>query len=211
MAHPVRIPPPSKWFGTATSISGWDGWQNCGTQRTGPQQMACHTKRRYHGSLIQGDRKTLGNYRGICLLPMASRIIAGVLATRLRTWSEKPDLIGDTQHGFRANRSTAHAAQIIVRTHEELQGSISTNIPETTLLDITKAYPRVNKTILWAMLEKLGMKTPTLRLHKGLHKHKIWKSRQRYNQQPMETRERPARRRCNIAGPLQYIPCTSHE
>ena len=49
-----------------------------------------------------GERKMLGNYRRICLLRMASVIIPRVLATRLRTWSERLDLIGDTQHGFRA-------------------------------------------------------------------------------------------------------------
>ena len=75
----------------------------------------------------KGARKTLGNYRGICLLPMASRMIARVMATRLRTWSEKSDLVGDTQCGFRAGRSTTDAAQIIVRIHEELRETESTH------------------------------------------------------------------------------------
>ena len=125
---------------------------------------------------MKGDRKTLGNFGGSCFLPMASRIIARVLATGIQTWSEKLHLIGDTQRSFRAGRSIADAAQIIVRIHEELRGNKSTNIPKTILLDIIKAYPRVKKTTLWAMLEKLVMKTPTLRLFKGLHdntKHEI--------------------------------------
>ena len=36
----------------------------------------------------KGDRKNQHNYRGICLLPMLSRILARILATRLRTWAE---------------------------------------------------------------------------------------------------------------------------
>ena len=35
----------------------------------------------------KGPKNDLGNYRGVCLLPLASRLIARIFATRLRTWA----------------------------------------------------------------------------------------------------------------------------
>ena len=95
----------------------------------------------------KGDRKNLNNYRGVCLLAMASRIIARIMASRLREWSERLGLLGENQHGFRPGRSTADAAQIVIRMNEELQARTprTEDKPKAILLDIKKAYPRVNK------------------------------------------------------------------
>ena len=41
--------------------------------------------------------------------------------------------------------------------------------PMATLLDITKAYPRVNRPILWSMLQRYEMKEESSRILKGLH------------------------------------------
>ena len=41
--------------------------------------------------------------------------------------------------------------------------------PVATLLDIKKAYPRVNRPILWIILRKYGMKEESIRILKGLH------------------------------------------
>ena len=41
--------------------------------------------------------------------------------------------------------------------------------PVATLLDIKKAYPRVNTPILWNMLRKYGVKEESVRILKGLH------------------------------------------
>ena len=41
--------------------------------------------------------------------------------------------------------------------------------PVATLLDSKKAYPRVNRPILWNMLRKYGMKEECIRILRGLH------------------------------------------
>ena len=41
--------------------------------------------------------------------------------------------------------------------------------PMAALLDITKAYPRVNDPILWSMLQKYEIKEESSRILKGLH------------------------------------------
>ena len=98
----------------------------------------------------KGKRDQINNYRGIFLLSMASRILARVMASRIRDWSEEIYLLDVNQQGFRAGRSTADATQILVRMHEELinENNQSENSIKAILLDIQKAYPRVNKPIL---------------------------------------------------------------
>ena len=117
----------------------------------------------------------LNNYRLVCLLPLASRLIARILATRLREWSEAIGVLGETQSGFRRGRSTADATQIIIRTDEEVRRVYGRNHeedgPGATLLDITKAYPRVSKPLLWELLVKLGVPAKAMKILKALHEN----------------------------------------
>ena len=125
----------------------------------------------------KGDRKSLDNYRGVCLLSAISRILARIMATRIRKWTEEENIIDDTQCGFRKGRSTADATQIVIRVNEEVLrrrgltevGECSQSHPTATLLDITKAYPRVNRPLLWYILERLGFGERSLRIIRGLH------------------------------------------
>ena len=68
---------------------------------------------------------SLSNYRGVCLLLMASRILARIMATRVRQWIEDIKFMDDTQCGFRTGRSTADASQVIIRVSEEVQRVIA--------------------------------------------------------------------------------------
>ena len=43
--------------------------------------------------------------------------------------------------------------------------------PGAVLLDITKAYPRVNRTLLWKILEKWKLPTEVIEIVKKLHEH----------------------------------------
>lgn len=57
----------------------------------------------------KGKREDLNNWRGICLLSLVSRILARVVATRLRDWSEAHNGNVHEQYGFRPYRSTVDA------------------------------------------------------------------------------------------------------
>lgn len=111
----------------------------------------------------KGDRNDPNKYRGVCLIPMGSRILARILADRVRIWAEHMGLLDDNQSGFRAGRSTADSTQIMVRIQEdstdlrkrmEATGNVMERDDEcvAVLLDLRKAYPRVNKPALWAVL-----------------------------------------------------------
>ena len=47
--------------------------------------------------------------------------------------------------------------------------------PMAIRMDITKAYPRVNRNILWHILRKLGMRERMLKTMKNLHEKTIYK------------------------------------
>ena len=90
----------------------------------------------------------------------------------------------DTQCGFRTGRSTADASQVIIRVNEEVKrvtGVVSVrqdtdrDHPVAVLMDITKAYPRVNRNILWHVLRKLGMKDVMLKILQNLHERTEYK------------------------------------
>ena len=107
----------------------------------------------------KGPKTDLNNYRGVCFLPLASRVIARVYATRQRTWAEKAEVLVENQCGFRRGRSTADSTQIILKVNEEVRRVYRKVIGDenrsgATLLDITKVYPRVNRRLLWMVLEK---------------------------------------------------------
>ena len=116
----------------------------------------------------KGDINVPGHYRGVCLLPMGSRILARVLADRIRIWAEELGLLDEEQAGFRKGRSTADVTQIMIRIEEDTadlrrriiasgQEIPEDDMPAARLLDLRKAYPRVNKFAMWKILEKYGL------------------------------------------------------
>ena len=127
---------------------------------------------------MKGDRNDPNNYRGVCLLSMGRRIVARIVATRLKAWAEDMGLLDDNQAGFRKGRSTADATQVMMRLQEDAEdlkkrrGDATADddlTPSARLLDLTKAYPRVNKPALWRLLERYGLEGDFLRLLREMH------------------------------------------
>ena len=111
---------------------------------------------------------------------MGSRILAKVLANRLRDWTENIGVLEENQQGFRRERSTADAAQIFIRINEEMDNIKGNRVslgrdreeiddPVAILTDITKAYPRLNRVMLWHILDLWGMKDKMKRVLRGIH------------------------------------------
>ena len=125
----------------------------------------------------KGAKDNPDNFRGVCLLSMVSRILARVLTSRLRDWSEKHGALDDNQDGFRQNRSTADAAQIAIRLHEDNRRVAGEQRDKACLLDLRKAYPRVNRPLLWRILESYGFKGNFLERLKDLHEVTAYKVR----------------------------------
>ena len=158
----------------------------------------------------KGDRNDTNNYRGVCLLAMGSRILAKVLSKRLRQWSEKLGLLDENQSGFRPGRSTTDATQVIIRMKEDaddlrkrreqqnLPIEESTD-PTATLLDLRKAYPRVNKPALWEMLRRYGMDGSFLNSLMDLHEATKYRVKGMEGESDEWTPERGLREGCSTS------------
>ena len=136
----------------------------------------------------KGDREDPGNYRGVCLLAMGSRILARVIAKRLGRWAEDLSLLDENQAGFRKGRSTADVTQMLIRMEEDVSDmkrrvnehgcEVNENEwPVARLLDLRKAYPRVNKPALWDLLERCGLVGFCLNVIMDLHESTEYKVR----------------------------------
>ena len=130
----------------------------------------------------RGDRNDRNNYRGVCLLAMCSRVLGRVIAKRLAWWIEHLGLLDENQAGFRKERFTADAMQMMVRMQEDVvdcrrrerkyvnEARMGENEwPSARLLDLRKAYPRMNKPALWMLLERGGLKGRCLETVMDLH------------------------------------------
>ena len=161
----------------------------------------------------KGDRNNVNNFRGVCLLPIGSRIVARIVADRLRLWAEDMILLDDDQAGFRKDRSTADVTQIMVRIQEDsrdlfkraaARGEIipEGERPAARLLDLSKAYPRVNKPALWMILEKYGIGDIFLRVVKDLHETTEYRIKSRTGESEGWTPARGLREGCPSSPPL---------
>ena len=114
-------------------------------------------------------------------MPVVRRVVARIFTTRIRLRAETLDILGENQNGFRTGRSTCDATQIVLRIDEKTRGVLGyceeakQNRPGAVLLDITKAYPRVNRPLLWSVLANLGMTSEVQEVLKGLHEHTCYR------------------------------------
>ena len=115
---------------------------------------------------MKGSKEDPNNYRGVCLLSMGSGIVARIVASRLKVWAEDMGVLDDNQAGFRRGRWTADSTQVMIRIQEDdvdlrqRMGEEEVDpkvVPTARLLDLRKAYPRVNKPALWRLLRRYGL------------------------------------------------------
>ena len=133
----------------------------------------------------KGDKKDINNFRGICLLPIMSRILARILATRLRNWTEATGALDENQAGLRQGRSTAGETQIfvriqdvkVIRNMEEINNEREERKEMASLIDLKKAYLRVIRPILLAILENHRLPNKVIDKRKDLHEFTSYRVR----------------------------------
>ena len=95
------------------------------------------------------------NYRGISLVANAGKILLKIIARHLSEYCERVGILLEEQSGFRLNCSTTDMMFVIRRLQELAQKK---RIPlYVYLIDLTKAYNSVDRTLLWTVLARFGV------------------------------------------------------
>ncbi|KAK2150129.1 hypothetical protein NP493_2854g00014 [Ridgeia piscesae] len=110
----------------------------------------------------KGDRTDCGNYRGIFLLSIAGKIFAPILLNRLST-QITPEVVLETQCGFRGNWSIVNMISCLRQLHEKCIEQ------DMVFVDFSKAFDTVGRTGLWQQLRKYGCPEKFTTMIEALH------------------------------------------
>ena len=115
-----------------------------------------------------GDKRICNNYRALSLNEHEGKLLERLILNRLlQLVKEVPEAIPESQCGFVPGRSTMQASFVDRTLTSECR---SRGLPLfKCYVDLTKAYDRVDRQLLWKILERLGVPTKMLAAIKGLH------------------------------------------
>ena len=114
----------------------------------------------------KGATESCDNYRGLSLITHVGKALERVIQNRLVVYAELLNWIPESQCGFRSERGTVDV--ILVSRY------LSSLVVEKGMklykcfVDLTKAYDKVDRDILWMVLERRGVPVKLLNLLKGL-------------------------------------------
>ena len=129
-----------------------------------PQQVKC--------SLItpvykRGDTLEPDNYRPIAVTEAITRLYAAILNRRILLWTEQRNLRAECQAGFRPRLSTVH--QLFALQHFVDKHFGSGQPLYTCFIDLKGAYDKVQRPLLWLVLQRLGMPEQMIQAIKSLY------------------------------------------
>ena len=102
----------------------------------------------------KGDRSDPGNYRPVSLTSVTCKVLEHIVHSHVMKHLESHSILVDTQHGFRAKRSTE--SQLILTINDIAKSFDGKKKVDMAVLDFTKAFDKVPH-------RRLIHKTPSLR------------------------------------------------
>ncbi|CAI5983619.1 unnamed protein product [Closterium sp. NIES-65] len=114
----------------------------------------------------KGDKGDLGNYRPITLLSTVCKIIAKVMASRLKVVLH--EVISEDQYGFLPGRQLADAVSVVADAIEA--GANGKEDWYLMMIDFQKAFDSISRDYLFDTLRELGLPEVFVSWTEGLHK-----------------------------------------
>ncbi len=115
----------------------------------------------------KGNKNSPDNYRGISLLNVSGKLCSYVLNKRLTDWVEEHGLINEAQAGFRRNYSTIdHIFTLLALVQRQLLNHGKLYV---AFIDFKKAFDLVDRSCLWAVLRKNGVRGKMYRAIKSMY------------------------------------------
>jgi hypothetical protein len=102
------------------------------------------------------DKNQIGNFRPISILPIVIKKFEILLIKRVTGFLDKYNILSDSQHRFRMNRSTTSAVLSFLNALHESMGNKTS--PLGIFLDLSKAFEGVQHSILLEKLYKIGIR-----------------------------------------------------
>jgi hypothetical protein len=117
----------------------------------------------------KGNADNPGNYRGITIVNIMSKIFSLLLRTRINKWCESNNVFNEAQYGFRDDRSTADAIFIL---HSIIQNVIANKLKLwCTFIDFERAFDTVIRDALWVKLVESGISCKMINMIKSIYKN----------------------------------------
>ncbi|CAI5976173.1 unnamed protein product [Closterium sp. NIES-65] len=117
----------------------------------------------------KGDKSMLENYRPITLLSATYKIVAKVLANRIK--KVLPSVISDHQYGFLPGRKLADAVNVVADVIDA--AAAGREDWYLLLVDFQKAYDSISRRYLFQTLTRMGFPEEYVKWAEGLHDHSV--------------------------------------
>ena len=105
----------------------------------------------------KGNRSEPGNYRGISLCNVGSKVYSSIINNRLQQWATENNVTGEHQAGFKKNYSTIDHMFTLLACVQKQFNSNSNRKLYVAFIDFEKAFDSINRHILWRVLLKYGL------------------------------------------------------